>query len=64
MNEACEGGQTFWNSLYLMNAEFVDEKCAPYQAFYGVNLEKKREQCSRHAECPSIGRVAKAYYLD
>jgi hypothetical protein len=42
MNEACGGGQSFFNSMYLMNAEFVDEKCAPYGADYGVNLKKKK----------------------
>jgi len=43
-----------------MNAEFVDEKCAPYSLEYGT----KRGGCQRYKDCPSLGRVTKAYYLD
>ena len=60
MNEACAGGQSFFNSQYLLNAEFVDEKCAPYSLEYGTS----HKACARYEKCPSIGRLNNAYYLD
>jgi hypothetical protein len=60
MNEACYGGQSITNAYYLENAEFVDQKCAPYTLEYG----EKRGGCSRYKDCPSLGRIKKAYYLD
>lgn len=58
MNEACGGGQSIYNSYYLLNAEFVDEKCAPYSLEYG------KKGCARYKDCPSLGRITNAYYLD
>jgi len=60
MNEACGGGQSIYNSYYLMNAEFVDEKCAPYSLEYGTS----KKACQRYKDCKSLGRVNNAYYLD
>lgn len=60
MNEACSGGQSIFNSYYLMNAEFVDEKCAPYTLEYGTS----KKPCQRYKDCPSLGRVNSAYYID
>ena len=41
-----------------MNAEFVDEKCAPYTAEY------KGKACGRYKDCQSIGRVKNGNFID